>query len=219
MQLQNFECQIAKAQIGRYLAGDSLGEEAMEQLEAHIGKCADCKQNLAARRAVLQAMVSPTEEPEVATEESPKRLRFDVAAFIRSKVLARQQVHAVAQAPDAKPGTFTKPAMYSLGLGAVLIGMSYLSKNMGSMLGPKAEQTISAPSSKPTTAAPVALATTKPAVVKPQPKPAASPNKPAAITRKSAASKPEPKKISAPAHRHEAPRHSTNHIRVYAPEN
>src|SRR4051794_17329106 len=117
MQLQNFECQIAKAQIGRYVAGDALSEDAVQQLEAHIGKCADCKQNLAERRAVLQAMLSPGESVSEPVEESEPKARFDLAEFIKSKVKAKQPVEAVVQTADSKPTAFTKPAIYSLALG------------------------------------------------------------------------------------------------------
>src|SRR4051794_20099524 len=112
MQLQNIECQIAKAQIGRYVAGDALSDETVSQLEAHVAKCADCKQNLAERRALLMAMLSPGEaaqqEPASAAE------KFDLAEFIKSKVQAKQPVHA-AVVDTRKTGSgerttvFTKP--------------------------------------------------------------------------------------------------------------
>ena len=140
MQLQNFECQIAKAQIGRYVAGDILSEEALQQLEAHVWKCPDCKQNLAERRATLQAMLTPNQES--GTETSTKT-KFDLASFIKSRVRTKQPVQAAVQLPTTKPTAFTKPAMYSIALGAVLIGMSYVSKNMTSVLGPKAADSAS----------------------------------------------------------------------------
>src|SRR4051794_5108345 len=125
MQLQNFECQIAKAQIGRYLAGDALSDEAVHQLEEHIGKCADCKQNLAERRAVLQAMLSPGEAAQPVLKEQTGKAKFDLATFIKSKIKTKQPVEAVVQTAETKPAAFSKPAIYSLALGAVLIGMSY----------------------------------------------------------------------------------------------
>lgn len=138
MQLQNFECQIAKAQIGRYIAGDTLSDEALLQLEHHIKQCETCKQNLAERRAVLQAMLSPGEVADVPSEPSSGKRGFDLAELIRSKLGANQRVEAAVQTAAPGPASFTKPAIYSLALGAVLIGMSYLSKNMTSVLGPKA---------------------------------------------------------------------------------
>jgi anti-sigma factor RsiW len=217
MQLQNFECQIAKAQIGRYVAGDALSEEALEQLEAHIGKCPDCKQNLAERRAVLQAMLSPGESHAEAQQDPPARKRFDLASFIKSKVAAKRPVHA-AVATEAKPASFTKPALYSLALGAVLIGMSYLSKNVGSVLGPKAEQTMASAQSIPPTPQKQATVVTPPAPKSTPPKPT-----PHVTAKPEAKTTPAPvKKISSESHvtrSHKAPRHTENEIRVYAPEN
>src|ERR1044072_5749255 len=145
MQLQNFECQIAKAQIGRYVAGDSLSADTVEQLEAHIAKCPDCKQNLAERRAVLQAVLSA--EPEAASEmaETKPKRKLDLGDMIRSKFQSRLPKAAE---DVVKPNTFTKPAMYSLALGVVLIGMSYFSRNMESLMGPRAAEKAPARSEK-----------------------------------------------------------------------
>lgn len=245
MQLQNFECQIAKAQIGRYVAGDKLSDEAVEQLEAHVAKCPDCKQNLAERRAVLQAMLSPGEASVPSQQETPeeKKSRFDLGHFIRAKVQHRQPVQAVVQTSGAKPSSFTKPAMYSLALGAVLIGMSYASKNMGSVWGPKAaEGQVNSAQAKPLSPTEKPTATklkpksisgswTKPLTKSAPPKVAVNepsdlpltPPKPK--TKKPAKTKPSkthPSKNSS-EHKtkrsHHKPRHAENSIRVYEPEN
>ena len=229
MQLQNFECQIAKAQIGRYIAGDALSDEALTQLEAHVSKCAECRQNLAERRAVLLAMLSPGEASSSTSEsEKPNRTRFDLAQFIKSKVQANQSTRAVVRA-EAKPTTFTKPAIYSLGLGIVLVGMSYLSRNMGSLLGPKAAETTPSSTSSPQATAPtVSQQTADPSDLP------LTPPKPSTVTPKTPAvyhpeshiqvavkKDPEATSKPKPSHRrHRAPRSdSKNRIRVYGPEN
>lgn len=239
MQLQNFECQIAKAQIGRYVAGDSLSEETVAQLEAHIGKCPDCKQNLAERRAVLQAVLSPSEPEPEAQEKSQtpkqKKPRFDLGDMIRSKIQAK--LPAPKTAPGATPSNFTKPALYSLALGVVLIGMSYFSRNMDSMLGPKAaKKSIAAENeTKPTIAAAI-----PPEIKKDQAEPE---NKPATAPKteekepevKQEVKKPKlpppaveisstpPPARKEPTRKRDRSRskrkHSDNVIRVYEPEN
>ncbi len=237
MQLQNFECQIAKAQIGRYLAGDALSDEAVHQLEAHVAKCPECKQNLAERRAVLQAMLSPTETP--AQEVSTPKAKFDLAELIKSKLQKKQPVHAAVETSTGKPTVFTKPAMYSLALGVVLIGMSYASKNMGSLLGPKvaesqtvktkdpAPQTIVKTAPIPTkTVAPTPKVTPKPVadasdlpVTPPKAEPAPE-VKPAPAQPKNTRIRDE--RTSKRRHKrksHKAPRPASDTIRVYAPEN
>lgn len=58
MQVENIECQIAQAQIGNFLAGSGLSEEAMQQLEEHIAGCTNCKAALNERRSELKAMLT-----------------------------------------------------------------------------------------------------------------------------------------------------------------
>lgn len=230
MQVQNFECQIAKAQIGRYVGGDKLSDDTIEQLEAHISKCPDCKQNLAERRTALQAMLSLGSEETAPHQGDAPKVKFDLASFIRSKVQSRQTAQAVVQTDGAKPVSFTKPALYSLALGAVLIGMSYASKNLGSVFGPTAAEGTSA----------------KPATTEQQPHPAAKTNAPAPkkiadpLTKVQAGATVEPSDLPSKPHAtasvpaktkissehdhsrsrtHRAPRHESNTIRVYEPEN
>lgn len=219
MQVQNFECQIARAQIGRYLAGDVLSEDILSELEAHVGKCAECKQNLAERRAALQAMLAPAEP----AGESHRPVRLDLPSFIKSKLRSRQPVEAAVEIDG--PKSFTKPALYSVALGIVLIGMSYASKNMTSMLGPTADKVgvatpapivTAAPMQKPAPSAPPPPA--KPATVvlaKPAPKPVPKPA--ATVVPSKSKTKPAPKRAATPIHR--APRQPRNTIRVYDPEN
>lgn len=202
MQLQNFECQIAKAQIGRYLAGDVLADENLRQLEAHIATCPGCKQHLAERKQALQATLS---EPQTSAK------RFDLAEFIKAKVLSRQPVQAAVQT-NVKPNSLTKPLLYSLALGIVLIGMSYLSKNMSALLGPKAAEAVPPHTGKPAAPrleisnAPIGAGISEAladfSVPSPKPRPA---------TR-------EPKAPISKPH-HKAPRPATNRVHIYALEN
>jgi hypothetical protein len=228
MQLQNFECQIAKAQIGRFLAGDLLGDETVEQLEAHIAKCPDCKQNLAERRAVLQAML-PTAEPapQETPQDAPNKVKFDLAEFIKSKIQSKQPVQAAVQTASPKASNLTKPALYSIALGIVLIGMSYMSKNVGSILGPTAAKPVEAPSTAANTH-PAPPSAPKPIAAKPIDKTASKVTAEPAITKTPGDVAPTPKrtsiktaKASKPehAHHHKTPRHDSNTVRAYEPEN
>ncbi len=215
MQLQNFECQIAKAQIGRYVAGDALSDEALQQLEAHVAGCTGCRQNLAERRAVLQAMLAPAQED---SKPDSKPKGFDLAGFVKSRVSAKQPVEAAVRT-NPKTTNFTKPALYSLALGVVLIGMSYLSKNLGPMLGPKAAE--AAPKVQPESPKPAPVVSTPP------------PSHPSAPVGKAVSAVATqlktnvPLPAAAPRTSHPATaaqiphghRRSANRIRVYAPEN
>jgi len=57
MSVTDFECAIAKSQIGRYIAGDNLAPEIARQLESHINNCSRCKQLLQEKKNSLEAMI------------------------------------------------------------------------------------------------------------------------------------------------------------------
>ena len=232
MQLQNFECQIAKAQIGRFVAGDTLSDEALHQLEAHISKCPDCQKSLAERRAALQEMLAPEEQ----VKQPATRTKLDISELIKSKLKSGQPVQAAVQTANPKASSFTKPALYTLALAAVLIGMSYMSRNMDSVLGPKAAAT---PKPEPqATNTAVRNAPTSSPVLHPQALPAKSAKsadakpqtlakpKSVPVASKSKPIQPKPPTSPAPKPEHRSRRHSgkgghheSNTVRVYDPEN
>lgn len=208
MQLQNIECQIAKGQIGRYLAGDSLSDEAVGQLEAHIADCDECRDYVGQRRAALQEMLH-TDPP------APTSKRSGLLDLIRKQMLSRGVVHAVAQAAPSTKSSVAKPLIFSAALALVLIGMSYLSKNLGSMMGPKVAPAVETPKPSPTPAPPVRQATN------PASKPIAKPRPPIASKPVAAPPKPAPKPMatsprSTPRYRKRS--QPTPEIRIYAPE-
>jgi hypothetical protein len=223
MQLKNLECQLATAQISRYLSGDSLCEEAVAQLEGHISRCEDCRQQLSDRRAELMAKLTskPSEGPD--EPERTLRTRFDLAEFIKSKVQTNRPVTAAIRTDSPKPPQFTKPALYSLALGAVLIGMSYASKNVGSVLGPKAAEKlapITEQDNEPEAFNPAPIGVALANAVQDQaalPATTVTPATPIQVLKKPKQIQSEPKLIG--THRRKAPRPETNTIRVYAPEN
>src|SRR5579872_3223837 len=67
MPVQEFECQIARGQIGRYLNGEGLSNEGLRQLGIHVAECNECKTFLDHRKALLQGMLGegpmPTQQP------------------------------------------------------------------------------------------------------------------------------------------------------------
>ena len=58
MPVQSIECQLVRAQIGRYLGGEPLSQEAMRQLEVHLVACDDCRAALSVRKSDLRAKMS-----------------------------------------------------------------------------------------------------------------------------------------------------------------
>lgn len=207
MQLQKIECQIAKGQIGRYLAGHPLSDEAVGQLEAHIADCDECRGYVGQRRAALQEMLQ-SDSP------APASKRSGLLDLIRKQMLSRGVVHAVAQAAPNAKSSVAKPLIFSAALALVLIGMSYLSKNLGSMTGPKAAPAVETPKPIPTPAPPIRPVRS---AANPKPKPKA---KPVAVQPQPPAQPKidRPKPAARKATRRSTPRERAPEIRIYAPE-
>lgn len=155
MPVQNIECQIANAQLGRYIAGEGMAAEAVRQLEAHVSSCPDCKRTLEEKRAALVATLEGTtavSHPAPAVETlkpkpttprlspSASRLAQALVAKAAAEAPAPRPAPAAPAAPSepVKPKVTTpwKPIAYSGALALVLIGMSYMSKS--DILGTKA---------------------------------------------------------------------------------
>ncbi len=62
MSVTDFECAIAKSQIGRYIAGENMAPEVARQLESHINNCDRCKLLLQERKNSLEAMINDEED-------------------------------------------------------------------------------------------------------------------------------------------------------------
>jgi hypothetical protein len=174
MPVQNVECQLAKAQISRYITGEAISPEAVAQLEEHIAECPRCKKLLAARRKSLMAKLDSASAPvatldqgdEPATRalaEAPAHAPVNaviadegkpsVAEALRMAATEQvQRVKAMHQhaaekrpaAPVAVAAASWKPIAYSVGLAAVLIAMSAFAKNPTNLFGARASEAIPA---------------------------------------------------------------------------
>jgi len=148
MPVQNVECQIARLQIGRFLKGEVLPPDMMAQLEAHIGRCPECRAELAGRKAELQALANGRKETatEAAPTASPSSERPAQArpSAPRPKSEAPRKA-AVATPPAAAPFPW-KALAYSLALAGVLVAMSFVAKDPTALLGPRLESPAAEPS-------------------------------------------------------------------------
>lgn len=160
MQTLGLECQIAKAQITRYLAGDVFGPDALNQLQGHIDRCPDCRQDLEDRKSALQAKLG-AKGVAIAEATAARRMREEAAATAVVETPAPKLISKSA------PALFWKPLGYSAALacviGAMSLGSRMLSQPMAESAGSKAEETIST-----TTADTPATAETKPPAAEPK---------------------------------------------------
>lgn len=125
MQTRNLECQLAMAQLKRYLSGAKLSDEAMEALESHVVECPACQLAVQAQRA----------QNEPTTPTTPL-------------------TQAVVQTPaptgqSGKPilGGHLKTLGLSLGLAIILIAMSMIANDPTKLFGDRLQ---SASNPKPT---------------------------------------------------------------------
>lgn len=129
MPVSDFECQIARGQIGRYLDGGALSSQAMSGLEEHLAECPGCRDLVARRRAALVGDEAPNRAVVSLPVENP------LVAALRAKAEAKDEP-ASEPTPAAKPrpryakpepkGGLGKPLALAALLAAVLLGMSRL---------------------------------------------------------------------------------------------
>lgn len=152
MPVQEFECQIARGQIGRYLNGEGLSSEALRQLGAHVAECSECKTFLDHRKHALQGMLGETAMP------THQEMRAVVDLNPSEALIAQIRARSVAEEPEA-PATksggakqvkpiFTKPIIYCGVLAIVLVGMTYMTRNPSGLLGPHASDLVAAAPTK-----------------------------------------------------------------------
>lgn len=73
MAITDFECAIAKSQIGRYVAGDQFSDEAVRQLESHIAACPSCKGVIAQRRKDLMSMLGNEQSTDIVAAKASSK--------------------------------------------------------------------------------------------------------------------------------------------------
>ncbi|HMS55846.1 MAG TPA: zf-HC2 domain-containing protein [Fimbriimonadaceae bacterium] len=123
MQAKTLECQLAQAQLGRYLAGEMISPEAEQQLEAHVSECPLCKQEVNLRKQALQAAANGfavINAPEGKAPKNPKSVRINLL-----------------DAAKERKSPLTKPVVLSSALAAVLYAMSVFANDPSKVFGPR----------------------------------------------------------------------------------
>ncbi len=140
MQSENLECQIAQAQMGRYLGGEGLSSEAISQLETHVRACTDCKAAIQERRRALESVLALP-----LTEDIPA---LKVSRSVNIKPASMKWVDAIRRepsepaTPEARKKARWRTPAYAGGLVVVLVAMSMLSKEPTKVFGNRAIDTV-----------------------------------------------------------------------------
>ncbi|MBI5707510.1 MAG: zf-HC2 domain-containing protein [Armatimonadetes bacterium] len=153
MPVENIECQIAKGQMSRYLAGDSLSPEMAVELRAHIAECPGCAETLQKKREILQTMLSgsggriaieapasqasPTAPRDSSDEPSSTPPMNRISAMLLERLAKTQAApHAVARLEDRpRAAQYWKPLIYSGALALVMLGMSFIMRDPTRLFG------------------------------------------------------------------------------------
>ncbi len=175
MQVQEVECQLAQAQMSRYLAGDPIPDEALRQLERHVASCSDCKVMVTERRQTLRAMLKIETGPDPTDSEQTPHARLnapidpiDVPAAFAGPVASSDAKHGFIDVLKTLPIQNWKPLAISGGLAIVLVAISFLMGNPSKILGAKAAKGAKSPPAPVTAKARLDSPQKNPAQVAPQ---------------------------------------------------
>jgi len=158
MQIENSQCTLAQAQIGRYVAGETLPEDVLTSLEAHLDECSDCRSLVREQRAALEVRAGePAAEPIDApnlTESFPEPEATPVLAeaAVEASITEAEKTEPQGEAPKHRLPAFRdalknarngkrklgNPLIWSGALAFVLVAMSYVAKNPSIIFGKKA---------------------------------------------------------------------------------
>lgn len=161
MQVKNIECQIAQAQMRRYLTGEEMPQALVSDLEAHLKNCPECMAQAQSQRESLSGILaakimgnsSAPAKSEAKGSAIPNRY-VKRPAPERSAVLTAPTKAAVQtpldiiDTPDelyaakkkVKKKANYKTVAYSIGLAALLVLMSTVFKDPTALFGAKASE-------------------------------------------------------------------------------
>lgn len=155
MQVKNIECQIAQAQMRRYLAGDEMPQALVSDLEAHLMGCGDCMAAAQIERQSLAGVLTnkitgksrKPATPNSPVPESPLPFVTKLAkkGLISGKAAIQAPVDMLdapddqyAPAPRKKGSINFKTVAYSIALALILVLMSTVMKDPTAIFGPRA---------------------------------------------------------------------------------
>jgi hypothetical protein len=151
MQVANIECQIAQAQLRRYLTGEEMPTSIVSDLETHLRHCPDCMAAAQSLReslkGVLQAKVTGKPVPKVELPKVPatEGVREDAGPQHAPTKAVVESPADILDAPDSQfrpkkavNKSQIKTLLYSSALAVLLILMSTVFKDPTTLFGPRA---------------------------------------------------------------------------------
>ncbi len=151
MQTQNIECQIAQAQLRRYLMGDDLPYALVADLETHLKHCPGCmeiaRQKRESLKGVLASEITGRKFSQPTVQKTPTKQRENLREAISAGTAAVQSPTDVFSLPDSEfkiekqkkvKVHSRKTIYYSIGLAVMLVLMSTVFRDPTKLFGPRA---------------------------------------------------------------------------------
>lgn len=129
----SLECQLARAQLKRYLGGEELPDDLMRGLDTHVKACPGCKQHLDSQRLKLANDLAGIKEP----KQPPIWTQW------LDKLKPKKDPHAVFASHQPTPAMRNAKTLgLSVALAAVLFAMSAIAKDPTGLMGPRAKASL-----------------------------------------------------------------------------
>lgn len=172
----NIECQIAQAQLKRYLTGEELPYALVKDLETHLKNCPGCMTVAKSRRESLKTVlaseitgrkIAPIRQPAKndPASEALREATTSGAAVVQSPadVFNRpdSEFKTVAPKKTAKKNPINKTVVYSIALAAILVLMSTVFRDPTKIFGARAAVPSAKKQDTPKQAEPAPTATTE----------------------------------------------------------
>ena len=144
MAIQNIECQIATVLMKRFLDGDNLPQNLLDDLEKHLKVCPSCQQVLKNEKADIEEVLDGVSAPKgvaamIGKFAAQPATASGFATAGAGEALLQASYHT-SQTSSQGMAVFKNPKVLflSIALATVLIAMSTLLKNPTQFLGSKA---------------------------------------------------------------------------------
>ncbi len=151
MVVQNIECQLTQVQLKRFLEGDDLPQELLDDLENHLKSCRSCMAVAQGQRSALEdQLTQKTSNPLSAitglfkAAVTPRPAALETAIDPSQAILSQPGVDGSAIS-SLEIITQPKNLMLICGLAIVIGLMMTILRNPTHLLGPKASETVKTP--------------------------------------------------------------------------
>lgn len=142
MQVKNIECQIAQAQLRRYLTGEELPNTIVTDLETHLRHCPECMAAAQTLReslkGVLNGKITGKPVAEAPASRPQPSVKAPTQALVKTPADILDQPDTDFKPAKAPKKSTMKTLAYSGALAVLLVLMSTVFKDPTTLFGPRA---------------------------------------------------------------------------------